>query len=219
MIRDEFPQPGHCLPREAELAERFSVSRIVIREAMKILEERGVVEVQAGRGTFTVNARPDRVKESLLRLFRDQPIPSFDDMERMMELRQVLEETLAGLAAVRATREDLAGMAAALEAMEKGGSEAEGHEADLRFHAAVAHAAHNPYFEIVIGPLTDAFLQQIKLTNSSNMGVPLHREIYEAIKATNPVASRQAVRRLMKATIADARRALNAMTAPSLTPR
>src|ERR1041384_5899868 len=51
MITEEYPEPGSRLPKEAELADRFQVSRIVIREAMKILEDRGVVEVRAGRGT------------------------------------------------------------------------------------------------------------------------------------------------------------------------
>ena len=52
---------------------------------------------------------PDRVKESLLWLFRDQPMPTMAEMELMLELRQVLEETSASLASVRATEEDLKG--------------------------------------------------------------------------------------------------------------
>jgi len=99
MIDEEFAAPGSRLPKEADLAERFQVSRIVIREAMKILEDRGLVKVSAGRGTFTVSPKPDRVKESLMRLFRDQPIPTMDDMELLLELRQALEETTASLAA------------------------------------------------------------------------------------------------------------------------
>src|SRR5712671_5114794 len=95
MISEEYPEPGAKLPRESELAERFQVSRIVIREAMKILEDRGVVEVRAGRGTLTVAPSPERVKESLSRLFRGQPMPTAEDMERLLELRQVLEETTA----------------------------------------------------------------------------------------------------------------------------
>src|SRR6476646_2939398 len=52
LITEEYPEPGSRLPKETELAERFQVSRIVVREAMKILEDRGVVEVRAGRGTL-----------------------------------------------------------------------------------------------------------------------------------------------------------------------
>src|SRR5262245_10855400 len=81
MISEEYPAPGQRLPKEADLAERFQVSRIVIREAMKILEDRGIVEVSAGRGTFTLTPSPDKVKEMLMRLFRDQPIPALSEMD------------------------------------------------------------------------------------------------------------------------------------------
>ena len=75
MIAEEYAEPGSRLPNETALAERFDVSRIVIREAMKVLQDRGVVEVRAGRGTLTLSCKPDLVRESLLRVFRDQPIP------------------------------------------------------------------------------------------------------------------------------------------------
>src|SRR5262245_4357369 len=150
-ILEEYPEPGARLPKESELADRFHVSRIVIREAMKILEERGVVQVRAGRGTMTMAPSPERVKASLLRLFRDQPIPTLHEMERMMELREVLEETVAGLAAVRATPEDLQQISKALDDMAATGRSVEQTiEADLRFHVAIAEAAHNRYFEMVI---------------------------------------------------------------------
>src|SRR5215475_12555864 len=117
MVKEEYSDPGSRLPKEAALAERFQVSRIVVREAMKILEDRGVVEVSAGRGTFTLTPSPGKVKEVLMRLFKDPPSPSLIEMERLRELRQILEETAAGLAAVRAGQEDLDSMASARAAM------------------------------------------------------------------------------------------------------
>src|SRR4051812_29482756 len=145
-ILEEYPEPGTRLPKETELADRFHVSRIVIREAMKVLEERGAVEVRAGRGTITKAPTPEQVKASLLRLFRDQPIPTLGEMERMMELREVLEEAVAGLAAVRATPEDLKRIAGALADMADPARTAEETiEADLRFHMAVAEASHNRF--------------------------------------------------------------------------
>jgi DNA-binding FadR family transcriptional regulator len=210
LIAEEYSQPHQRLPKEAELAERFQVSRIVIREAMKILEERGAVEVRAGRGTFT-RTPSDKVKEVLMRLFKDQPIPSLLEMERMLELRQVLEETAAGLACARAAEEDLTLMAAALADMERDVNESETSDADLRFHCAMAKATHNPFFEIVIEPLTHAFIQQIKLSNISNIGLELHRHIFAAILSRNAVAARQAVRRLMKNTLEDITKSLKAL--------
>lgn len=214
LIVEDYPAPGSRLPREAELAETFQVSRIVIREAMKILEDRGVVEVRAGRGTLTVAPKPDRVKESLLLLFRDQPMPTVEEMESMLELRQVLEETSASLAAVRATSDDLQEIGDALNGMEEDGRDLKHTiEADLRFHRAVMRAAHNPYLELVLDPVMSTFLQQIKLTNF-HTGIDLHRHIFDEIKAHNPIGARQAVRRLMKDTLKDSRRALKDFRTP-----
>jgi GntR family transcriptional repressor for pyruvate dehydrogenase complex len=211
LISAEYSKPGERLPKEAELADRFKVSRIVIREAVKILEERGRVEVRAGSGTYTLAASAEKVKESLARLFQDQPIPALWDVERMLELREVLEETAAGLAAVRATEEDLAAMELALDQMDKGANDEEVTEADLRFHLAVSQAAHNPYFEMVLEPLTAVFIQQIQLTNSYNVGVDAHRQVALEIRKGNPVGARQAVRRLMRSTMDNARTALGLM--------
>ncbi len=80
--------------------------------------------------------------------------------------------------------------------------------ADLRFHRAVMRAAHNRFFEMVLDPLTEVFLQQIKLTNSYDTGWELHRSIFEEIRARNPIGARQAARRLMKRTLSDSRKAL-----------
>ena len=209
LIAEEYRTPGLRLPKESELAERFQVSRIVIREAMKILEDRGVVEVRAGRGTLTAAPNPDRVKESLLWLFREQPLPTIGEMESMLELRQVLEETSATLAAVRATEDDLKEIESALEGMaEENGALDNTIAADVRFHRAVMRAAHNQYLEMVLDPVMSVFLQQIKVTDTFNTGLELHRDIFRQIRARNPVGARQAVRRLMKDTLQDSRRAL-----------
>ena len=215
MIAEEYPNPGCKLPKEADLAERYHVSRIVIREAMKILEDRGVVEVRAGRGTLTVAPKPDRVKELLLRLFNNHPIPTAEEMERLLEVRQVLEETAASLAAVRASEDDLVELEAALREMKKDGLALnETIAGDLRFHRGVTRAAHNRYFEMLLDPLTEVVLQQIKLTNAFKLGLEAHRAIFAEIRARNPVGARQAVRRLMKTTLSDCRRVLKDFNQP-----
>jgi DNA-binding FadR family transcriptional regulator len=212
MITEEYAEPGSRLPKEAELADRFQVSRIVIREAMKILEDRGVVDVRAGRGTLTVAPSPGRVKELLLRLFGDQPVPTVEDMEHLLELRQVLEETTASLAAVRATEEDLARIEGALNEMRHEAADLDRTiAADLQFHRSVMTAAHNRYIEMVLDPLMEVFLQQIKVTDTSHLGLNLHRDIFKEIKARNPLGARQAARRLMKATLIDSRKTLISM--------
>jgi GntR family transcriptional repressor for pyruvate dehydrogenase complex len=184
------------------------VSRVVIREAMKILEERGTVEVRAGRGTRTVAMSPERVKQSLMRLFGEHPRPTSDELSYLLEIRQILEESAAGLAAVRALPENVAEMERALEGMGGGDPAVTPEEADLSFHRAVAKATQNPYFELVLEPLTEVFLRQIRLTASFDVGVETHREIFEEIRSGNPVGARQATRRMMKLTRDDSLRAL-----------
>jgi DNA-binding FadR family transcriptional regulator len=102
-------------------------------------------------------------------------------------------------------------MDAALAAMEAGRGDEETSEADLRFHLAVARAGHNPYFEMVIDPLTSVFIQQIRLTNSYTAGMDLHRSVAEEIRKGNPVGARQAVRRLMRNTLEYSRKAIRLM--------
>jgi DNA-binding FadR family transcriptional regulator len=114
----------------------------------------------------------------------------------------------ASLAAVRATDEDLAGIQTALAGMQDGRALEDAIAADVEFHRAVLRAAHNRYLEMVLDPVMSVFLQQIKLTNTATMGIELHHDIFEQIRARNPVAARQAVRRLMKSTLQDSRRVL-----------
>ena len=208
MITERFPLGAH-LPTEDELAEQFRVSRIVIREAMKILEDRGVVEVRAGRGTIVVPAKSDRVKSSLYRLIRSSGTPMLQEMLQLLELRGVLEESAAGLAAVRATEVDLAEAEAALKSMREGTVAEVVHAADLQFHIAIARASGNRFFEIVLEPLTEVFLKQIQLTDKLNRGVEYHSEILKAIQRHDPVAARLAVRRLLNFTQKDIRKALS----------
>jgi GntR family transcriptional repressor for pyruvate dehydrogenase complex len=213
MIAEEYPAPDAKLPTEAELAERYHVSRIVIREAMKVLEDRGAVEVRAGRGTLTVAPNSDCVKKVLLRLYRNQPVPTAEEMERLLEVRQVLEETVASLAAVRASEEDLAEIEAALGEMNEGRLGPDLMIAsDLRFHRGLARAVHNRYFEMLLDPLMEVLSQQIKLTNAFNLGLESHRAVLKQVRARNPVGARQAMRRLIKQTLADCRKALKLYT-------
>jgi len=208
MIAEGFP-PGAHLPTEDEFADKFRVSRIVIREAMKMLEDRGVVEVRAGRGTIVVPAKSDRVKSSLYRLIRSSGTPMLQEMLLLLELRGVLEESAAGLAAVRATDADLAEAEAALKSMRDGTVAEAVHAADLQFHIAIARASGNRFFEIVLEPLTEVFLKQIQLTDKLHRGVKHHCEILKAIQLHDPVAARLAVRRLLNFTEKDIRKALS----------
>src|SRR5271165_6862402 len=207
MMSGEFP-PGSRLPREHDLEERFHVSRIVIREAMKMLEDRGLVEVQAGRGTTVITPSSERVTSSLLRLLRGNGLPKIEEMEQLLEIREALEESAAALACARANADDISRIGAALHGMRTARGPMEVYAADLRFHVSITHAAGNRFFEMVLEPLTEVFLKQIQLTDSVNIGIKEHARIFDAIRRRDPVEARVAVRSLLKATRLDVRRAL-----------
>jgi len=206
MISGEFP-PGSRLPRQQDLEERFRVSRIVIREAMKMLEDRGVVEVQAGRGTTVIAPTPERVTSSLLRLLRGNGPPKMEEMEQLLEIREALEESAAVLACTRANAEDISRIEAALHSMQTAKGSMGVYAADLRFHVAITQAAGNRFFGMVLEPLAEVFLKQIKLTDRVKIGIKEHARIFDAIRRRDTVEARVAVRSLLNSTRLDVKRA------------
>ena len=95
---------GSQLPAERELAEQFGVSRTAVREAIKALQEKGLVDAFPGRGTFVTNGSSNSMRRSLDRIIKtgDQ-----DGSTYLVEVREILEPEIAALAASRADYEDL----------------------------------------------------------------------------------------------------------------
>ncbi len=145
-IRDGDFAPGTRLPSEKELAERFDVSRMVVREAMSRLKSDELVETRQGLGAF-VSAEPGKG------LFRLAPDPAATrDLRDIFQLRVAVEGAAAGLAALHANpsertalRKSLRDLATAIAAGE------DGVDADNRFHATIATASRNPYFGRFLG--------------------------------------------------------------------
>lgn len=139
-------KPGDRLPAERELASHFGVSRAAVREAIKSLTEKGLVDVHVGRGTFVARLTTDHVVESMTLLLRD----AHTTPEHLQEAREIIEVPIARLAAVNRTPEQLERLRALLQAME-----AQRHmsrafiDADSDFHHELARATGNPVLEIV----------------------------------------------------------------------
>src|ERR1700692_128604 len=91
-------KPGDQLPAERDLAQRFGVSRTAVREAVKTLREKGLVEAYSGRGTFVTNGTSQAIRQSLDLMIR---INRQEGPANLAELRFVLEPEIAGLAALR----------------------------------------------------------------------------------------------------------------------
>jgi GntR family transcriptional repressor for pyruvate dehydrogenase complex len=189
-------QPGDRLAPERELARQFGVSRTVVREAVRSLVARGLLEVRPGSGTVISSPSADSVSRSLV-LFLRAGRPEFD-CEKIMEIRRVLEIASAGLAARRRTDADLAEMEHILQ--EESAIRDDRYrfaEYDVAFHAAVAHATHNELFSLMLDSVADILLTWREVTfdvpGTPGRALMYHRAVCEQIKAGNADGARQAM--------------------------
>lgn len=176
-------QPGDRLMSERDLARQLAVGRSSIREAITALRARGEVEVRHGDGIYLLR-RP----EDLIPSLAEELVETHIDHPAIWETRQALETQCARLAAHRATGDDLAELAAALEEM---AAEIEAGEpgltGDRRFHVGVATASHNPILVSLLESMRTA-LDRTSTTSLTRTGQPAtsledHRRIYAAIRA------------------------------------
>ena len=186
---------GDQLPSERELAEQFTVSRIAVREAVKALQEKGLVEIRPGRGTFIVNGMPDKVRASLGLLMM---FGSAEGSANLVEVREILEPEIAALAATRITQEQISAMSEAVEIMEQALDNVDTFvEADLDFHLALAQATQNPLIPILMDSIIALLREQRKRIALVNGGLQRgqyhHKRILDSVIQHDPKAARQAM--------------------------
>lgn len=186
---------GDQLPSEKELAEQFAVSRTAVREAIKALREKRLVEIRPGRGTFITNDAPEAMRHSLGLLMK---FGSANGIAHLVEVREILEPEIAALAARRVTDEQIGAMREAIAVMDTALDNAEVFvEADLDFHLAMAEATQNPIIPSLMDSIIDMLREQRKRTGVTRGGLERgqyhHKQILEAIIRRDPDASRQAM--------------------------
>src|SRR5581483_4368117 len=154
-------QSGDRLPTEREFAEQFHVSRTAVREAMKLLEQKGLVEMRPGRGTHVIDGTLQAVRHSLGLMMR---VGQQGNLLSLVEVRELLEPGIAALAAERAGEEDIAIMRAAIATMDKHLTCADNYiAADNSFHRALAKATQNPVVLSLVDSIVDLLSEQRKL--------------------------------------------------------
>jgi GntR family transcriptional repressor for pyruvate dehydrogenase complex len=186
---------GDQLPSENELAKQFAVSRTAVREAIKALREKRLVEIRPGRGTFIINGMPDAMRHSFGLLMKFGSVNGFTSL---VEVREILEPEIAALAATRITDEYIAAMREAFEIMETALDNVEVFaEADLDFHLALAEATENPIIPVLVDSIIDLLREQRKRIGLVNGGLQRgqshHKRILEAVMKRDPQAARQAM--------------------------
>jgi GntR family transcriptional repressor for pyruvate dehydrogenase complex len=174
-------KPGDQIPAERDLAERFGVSRTAVREAIKSLTEKGLIEVFVGRGTFVTNLSPDRVVESMTILLRNEP----HNVASLQEARELLEVPAARLAAMRRSDTHVARLRAiAAELEEEQTISARLVDGDTEFHVEMARATGNPVL-VLLSQTIMALLRTERLYRDDFTGFSTafadHRELVDAI--------------------------------------
>jgi len=188
---------GDQLPAEPELAQQFGVSRTAVREAVKALCEKGLLEIRPGRGTFVINERPDVIRHSLSLLMSLDPT---EGSRSLVEVREILEPEIAALAATRITEEHIATMREAVAMMDTALDNVDVFvEADLDFHLALAEASQNLIIPALIDTIIDLLREQRRQTGLVNGGLKRgqyhHKKILEAVIRRDPEAARIAMQR------------------------
>ncbi len=183
---------GEKLPNEFELAERFGVGRSTIREAVKNLASRGVLEVRRGSGTYVVSTTPADQDPLGLQGVEDKLALALD----LAEVRLLLEPGIAEMAARNAGREQILKLEQICDQVERRILDGENYvEADIAFHTCIAECSGN----LVVGqlvPIIDTAVMMFvnvthrKLTQETIM---THRAVTEAIAEHDPIGAKTAM--------------------------
>jgi GntR family transcriptional repressor for pyruvate dehydrogenase complex len=183
--------PGDRLPPERELARKMGVSRPSLRSGLRTLQAMGIIHARRGAGTFIVEGPPRLGKGPLQFL---AALHGFT-LDQIYEARRLLEVGAAGLAAERASGEQLAAMADEITGMYASLEDAQSFlRHDLGFHRAVAAGAGNPILATIIGTLTEMIWDTGRLNFKGltlRESADTHRRIYEAIRARSAERARR----------------------------
>jgi GntR family transcriptional repressor for pyruvate dehydrogenase complex len=195
-IRSASLEPGARIPSERELGEQFGVSRTVIREAIRYLAAKGVLDVVSGSGVIVADVDHSNVSESLdLYLQQRGPI----DPSQIHEVRETLELRTTALAAQRGSDEQLAALADLCDRMAGAVKDADAaSSADVEFHRAIANASGNPLFLVLVDSLGEVMMHIRRATLDDpargRTAVAAHRRIAEALIARDIDGAVEAMR-------------------------
>ncbi len=187
--------PGQFLPPEAALCKQFEVSRSTVREAITVLETRGLVQRQHGVGILVTDHSQAAAVSSLNLLLQMRKTTLRD----LVEARIGLECLIAFLAAGHATDAEVGALQAAIAPMRHPGSTEEQYvQADLTFHLRLAEASHNAVYVVLVDAVRELLLESIRATyhldGHTERRLRDHTQILAAVRARDPHAAHAAMR-------------------------
>lgn len=184
---------GEKLPSERGLSGEFGVSRPVVREALRGMADRGLIEVLPGSGAYVREARvSDAAGPMGLLLRRSRATP-----RDLVGARGMIECEAAGLASKGAAPGDLRSMERALGRFDAARDLIEKTRCDVAFHASIVRSAHNPVLETMFGAVIEAvagmMMRSLGDPGISRAGLPFHRQIFDAIRSGRTEDAKRAV--------------------------
>ena len=184
---------GDRLPSERELGEQFGVSRTVVREAVRALVAKGVIDVRSGSGLRVAAVDAAQVSESMSLYVRGSDV----DFEQVHEVRALLEVQIAGLAAERSTDDEVARLVEVDKRMQRLSDDVQAAAlTDLEFHRVIAQATHNELYLVLMDSI-GASLIDIRRANLGSGSTPetlaQHQAILDAIAGHDAPRARAAM--------------------------
>jgi DNA-binding FadR family transcriptional regulator len=192
------------------LREELDVSLTALREALKVLSAKGIIDARQKRGTFVRPRSAWNTLDGDVMRWRSAGPPDLDLLENLTEVRTIVEPAAARLAAQRATPDDMTALDKALVGMAEANGEAAAVAADLDFHRALLTATHNPLLVEMERVLANGLAQRDKVVHNATPAddpVPSHRAVLEAVRTHDAAAAEEAMRALVDKASEDFKRA------------
>lgn len=182
---------------ETRLCSRFGVSKSVVREAVKLLVGKGLLEVRRGSGTRVRRRAAWNLLDDDVLAWHQGVEPRPDFLRQLMDVRQVIEPNAAAWAAEFASDAQIADIQAAQKKMEVADTIEDFVVADALFHRSILRAANNEVLMAMEGVIFSALLSSIRITNAdpreNERSIPLHRQVLDAIEARDGARARAAM--------------------------
>jgi DNA-binding FadR family transcriptional regulator len=216
ILSGELPE-GHVFPNEIAYAKQIGVSRTVLREALRILAAKGLLNSRTKTGTRVSPRRQWSLLDPDLLAWQFEAEPSRKFLRDLFELRLLVEPGAAALAAMRRSKKQVAGMRTALEAMALHGlATEEGRLADQKFHMIMLESTCNGAI-IALASSIMAAIAWTTVYKQRKRGlvrdpIPEHRNLFDAVASADSGAARQAMSELVRLALADTEGALRVRT-------
>jgi GntR family transcriptional regulator, transcriptional repressor for pyruvate dehydrogenase complex len=220
VLEGQFPADSP-LPPEGELALSHGVSRLTVREAVRILRSKNVVEIRRGRGTFVTPPERWTSLDALVQVYAKQG-SGISVEDKLLEARRMVEVGAAQLAAVHRTKEDLAQLESCIAEMRAGNERNDLDlfvEADIAFHDLIMRASGNIFVPFMFEPFGELLVQARRQTSAvpavQQHAIAEHEHILECLVAGDADRCRAAMESHMSQTQTDLRNILSSAREPT----